>query len=383
MTTILNYSESRHYRHTGRAPIVGTTIATLAAWIAVALLGAAYAYIQLYVKLVDILSFLFVAAFAAAMAFTVYGVLKWAKVRNMAVTSLVAISAAILGMYVSWVAWSTRCCGRAAQKCRFSISSSVPTPSGAWRARSTKKAPSAVRNRPVKGTELWIAWICETLAVLAATIALPVMWLRDMAFCESCARWCSKSEAVVRVAYNGYEEKLQDRMEAKDFDYLLSLGLVHFDTPVHLRVDLYACPGCPNTHLLTLSPRRRQLQQQGAPQREGDEDRRPPLARWSPSPGGTRLAVRVGEESDRGGQFQRREPRDVTDIVIVLTQRLCRDRSTDVPLLREHVHGPAHSPEPAEEADSAARERPVRAGLRDLSAATCTSRSSSSPPSAR
>jgi len=251
--TILNYSESRYYRHTGRAPFVGTTVATLAVWVAVALLGAGYAYVQLYVKVVDILSFLFVAAFAAAMAFTVYGVLKWAKVRNMAVTSLVAISAAILGMYVSWVAWEHALLRQGGAK--VPIQHIFQRPDAVWGlAREiNEEGTFTVRNRPVKGTELWIAWICETLAVLAATIALPVMWLRDMAFCESCARWCSKSEAVVRVAYNGYEEKLQDRMEAKDFDYLLSLGLVHFDTPVHVRVDLYACPGCPNTHLLTLS----------------------------------------------------------------------------------------------------------------------------------
>src|SRR5688572_23137696 len=105
MTTTLNYDVDRYYRHTGRAPIVGTTIATIAAWVTVSLIGVAYAYVQLHVKIVDLLSFLFVAAFAAAMAFSVYGVLRWAKVRNMAVTALVAISAALLGWYASWVAW--------------------------------------------------------------------------------------------------------------------------------------------------------------------------------------------------------------------------------------------------------------------------------------
>jgi len=252
MTTILNYSESRYYRHTGRAPIVGTTIATLAAWIAVALLGAAYAYIQLYVKLVDILSFLFVAAFAAAMAFTVYGVLKWAKVRNMAVTSLVAISAAILGLYVSWVAWEHALLRQS--KVNVGIHEIFQRPIVVWHlARDINtEGTFTMRDRPVKGTELWLAWAFEALAVLGATIALPIMWLRDMAFCESCGHWCHKTQGILRVAYHD-EGQLQERMEAKDFDYLLALGLVHLDTPVHVRADLYRCPGCPHTHLLTLS----------------------------------------------------------------------------------------------------------------------------------
>ena len=250
--TVLNYSESRYYRHTGRAPFVGTTIATIAAWVAVSLLGAGYAYVQLYVKLVDILSFLFVAAFAAAMAFTVYGVLKWAKVRNMAVTSLVAISAAILGLYVSWVAWEQALLRQGGMP--VGMHEIFRRPVVVWHLAQdiNEEGTFTLRDRPVNGTQLWLAWTFEALAVLGATTVLPIMWLRDMAFCESCEKWCEKGEAVVRVAYDD-EAQLRDRMEAKDFDYLLSLGLVHFDTPVHVRADLYGCPACPNTHMLTLS----------------------------------------------------------------------------------------------------------------------------------
>ena len=56
MAATLNYDVDRYYRHTGRAPIVGTTIATVAAWVAVSLIGIAYAYVQLHVKIVDLLS---------------------------------------------------------------------------------------------------------------------------------------------------------------------------------------------------------------------------------------------------------------------------------------------------------------------------------------
>ncbi|MEA2708081.1 MAG: hypothetical protein QOF78_682 [Phycisphaerales bacterium] len=250
--TVLNYAEVRYYRHTGRAPIIGTTIATIVAWVAVALVGAAYAYIQLYVKVVDILSFAFVAGFAAAMMFTVYGVLKWAKVRNMAITALVAISAAIFGWYVSWVAWEHALLRQSGVN--VGIHTVAQRPDLVWNLarRINEEGTFSLRDRPIKGTELWVAWVFEGLIVLGATIALPIMWLRDMAFCESCRKWCTKREGVVR-AVDGDEAALRDRMEAKDFAHLLALGLCNADTPVQFRADLYACVNCPDTHLLTVS----------------------------------------------------------------------------------------------------------------------------------
>ena len=251
--TILNYSESRYYRHTGRAPFVGTTIATVAAWAAVSLLGVIYAYVQLHVKIVDLLSLLFVAGFAAAMAFTVYGVLRWARVRNMAVTALVSISAAVLGWYVSWVAWEHALLRQSGVP--VGVYELFQRPRAVWSLAQdiNEEGTFSMRKRPVKGFELWIAWAFEAAAVLGATIALPIIKLRDMAFCESCEQWCAKIEGIARIALDPDEASLHDRIEAKEFDYLHTLGQVHRDMPVHVRADLYACPSCPHTRLLTLS----------------------------------------------------------------------------------------------------------------------------------
>jgi hypothetical protein len=250
-TTMLNYDVDRYYRHTGRAPIVGTTIATIAAWVVVSLIGVAYAYVQLHVKIVDLLSFLFVAAFAAAMAVSVYGVLRWAKVRNMAVTALVAISAALLGWYVSWVAWEhalLRQGGMQASAIRL-----AEHPDAVWYLAKSinEEGTFSIRKRTVKGTELWVAWAIEALVFIGATIAIPVMKLRDLAFCESCGRWCTKTDGVVRVGL-GDEAMLRQQLEAKDFSHFRAAGPIDPDMP-HWRADLYRCPGCPDTHLLTIS----------------------------------------------------------------------------------------------------------------------------------
>ena len=250
-TQTLNYDVDRYYRHTGRAPIVGTTIATVVAWVAVSLIGVAYAHVQLHVKVYDIVSFLFVAAFAAAMAFTVYGVLRWAKVRNMAVTALVAIFAGLLGWYVSWVAWEhalLRQGGVQASMVRL-----AEHPNVVWHLAQSinEEGTFSIRSRAVKGTELWIAWVIEALAFIGATIALPILKLRDMAFCESCGRWCLRRNDVLRVAL-GDEAALRQQLEAKDFSYLRTGEPTNPDAP-HWRADLYHCPGCPDTHLLTIS----------------------------------------------------------------------------------------------------------------------------------
>jgi hypothetical protein len=251
--SVLNYSEIRYYRHTGRAPLLGTTLAVFGAWIAVTLIGTAYAYVQLYVKVADIVAILFVIAFAAGMAFSVYGILRWGKVRNLPVIAVVAITSAILGWYVSWVAWEHRLLFQSGVPVR--MYALFQRPWVIWNlARDINETGTFTMNdRPVTGAELWAFWAGESVAFLALTMFVPIRLLRDAAFCESCGRWCKKTEGVVRLATTADEETLRQRVEAKDFDYLLALGGASRTDPVHIRTDLYDCMNCPNTNLLTVS----------------------------------------------------------------------------------------------------------------------------------
>ena len=253
--TVIDYSEERYYRHTGRAPIIGTTLAALAAWAAAVALAVMYGYADLYLKVADILSAFITILFAAAGGFAVYGVLRWARVRNLPIAVLVAVTAAMLLFYGSWVVWESAL----AQRAGATSVGWVPwrlfqRPWAVWRVAQHINATGTftLNGSDVTGVELWLFWAGEALLLIGATIAIPIAMLRKAAFCETCGAWCRTSKDIVRVQHFD-EELVREHLEAKDFEYLIRLGPASKITPVHFKVDLQHCPRCKETNLLTVS----------------------------------------------------------------------------------------------------------------------------------
>jgi hypothetical protein len=248
----LAYAGERYYRHTGRAPLFGTTVATLAVWAAIIALAIAYAYTDLYVKVADLVSALIVILFAAAGGVTVYFVMRWAKVRNTGVIVIVAISAALLLFYGSWVFWESALSQNAGRGLSPWFLSQRPWIVWRYALRINLVGTFTLNDRAVTGGELWAAWIGEAVLLIGATIAIPILRMRGQAFCENCGAWCKRNKDVARVQHFD-EELVREHMEEKDFEYLVRLGPASKGTPVHLRVELLSCPRCGQTHLLTVN----------------------------------------------------------------------------------------------------------------------------------
>jgi hypothetical protein len=254
--SIVDYSPSElYYRHTGKAPLIGTTIAALAAWTTAAALAMAYAYTEFYVKTADIATALIVCCFAAAAGFAVYFVLKWGHVRNMAITLLISVTAAVIFFYGSWVVWECAVAREAGRNSAFwQPWQLAQRPLAVWNTalRINRVGTFTLNDRAVDGIELWIFWILEAAGLIGATILIPVLLLRNAAFCEQCGSWCKTTKEIARVQYFD-EELVREHMEQKDFEYLVRLGRATKTTPIHFRLDLQSCPGCPNTNLLTIN----------------------------------------------------------------------------------------------------------------------------------
>jgi len=254
--SIVDYSPSElYYRHTGKAPLVGTTIAALAAWTTAGALAIAYGYTAFYAQAPDVIHALIVLAFAAGAGFAVYFVLKWGHVRNMAITLLISATAAVILFYGSWVVWESAVARAAGRYSAFwGPWQLAQRPLAVWDTalRLNRVGTFTLNDRPVDGIELWIFWILEAAGLIDATIAIPVLLLRDAAFCEHCGSWCKTTKEIARVQHFD-EELVREHMEQKDFEYLVRLGPAIKTTPIHLRVDLQSCPGCPNTNLLTIN----------------------------------------------------------------------------------------------------------------------------------
>lgn len=252
MTDAADFGEDRYYRHTGRTPFVGSTLAAVGAWVVVSLLGFAYAYADLYIKLVDILSLLILVAFAAAMGFAVYGILRWGQVRNMAVVAIVSLSAGLLGWYASWVTWEHALIAREETPPPLWEMAQKPAAVYELAAHINGFGTFSLRKRVVKGTELWVAWGIEALVIIGAITVIPIRGLREQAFCENCKTWTRRQKGVLRLGH-GDEDVLRQQAEAKNLDHFEQLGLVDAERAEHFRVDLFDCPRCDQTRLMTIS----------------------------------------------------------------------------------------------------------------------------------
>jgi len=248
----LTYAGERYYHHTGRAPLFGTTLATITAWAAAVALAIAYAWVDLNVKVADLVSAFIVIAFAVAGGFAVYAVMRWAKVRNMPVIVIVAVSAALLLFYASWAVWEADLSRQASRPISAWRLSQRPGLMWRYALRINEVGTFTLNDRAVTGGELWAFWIGEAFLLIGATIAIPIAMMRGQAFCENCGAWCKRNKDIARVQ-NFDDELVREHMEEKDFEYLVRLGPATINTPVHLRVELLSCPKCKQTHLLTVN----------------------------------------------------------------------------------------------------------------------------------
>ena len=245
-------SEPMYYRLRGASPFAGTTLGALLSWAAVTVLAAGYAYADLHIKVVDKLSILILIVFAVAMGFAVAGVLRVTKVRNLAVIAIIAATSAVLALYVSWVVWESAFLQK--------IGEDVPAwelftrPNAVWSLAQlfNEEGTFMLRDRPVKGTELWLAWGIEALSIVGCTLFIPLLTLRRMAFCESCGSWCEKRKNLARVRALD-EDLLREHVENRDFGYLSRLGPPEENASVFHSIELFRCPKCGQTNLLTVN----------------------------------------------------------------------------------------------------------------------------------
>jgi hypothetical protein len=249
MTTTLSYGRPLYYRGSGKIAPLSTGAALLFSWVAVSVVGAVYAYVDLHVRVADKLSALILIAFAAAMGGAVFGVCRLLRVRSFGAILFIAVTSAMLGWYVSWVAFEYFVL---AENQRYiSIPLLFTHPVGVW---GLAKAINGVgtftsNDRPVTGVELWLAWGAEAVCLLAGTIYIPVFTLSRSAFCDRCSKWCRK--ATLLWSEPADPEALRAQLEARDFTPIGNLHKADANTPVHVRYELYACPACGECNLLS------------------------------------------------------------------------------------------------------------------------------------
>ena len=260
--TQLDYVRTLYYRNSGRTPIVRLFLALLTILPAVAIAGGVYALIAAHLpmlrfaKLVLILAALLMAGFAFAIGGLTGKMLMWARVRNLAMVWIVAVLAAVVAWYVSWVTWEWHMFTQAEPdipKIPFLFGLFI-RPRAVWSFANAinRVGTFGLKNDTIKGPFLWILWLIEAGVVLGVASIVPYRMVRRLAFCESCQKWGRNREGILSVGPAEDEERLRARLALKDLSALEELGPADFSAPRRLRVDLQNCQTCDQMHLLSV-----------------------------------------------------------------------------------------------------------------------------------
>jgi len=197
----------------------------------------------------------------AAIATLVYGAalgaapacaMKWGKVRNIMVASVVALATAAGSLYCSWAFWAKNIL-KTFEQGEVDAFSLMQKPHSLWelvKLINEYGTWGTTKDSPTKGAELWAIWGLEALVVLGIAVTIAIVILESQPFCESCKLWCSASEKL--FLWGGENPvPLQRCLETGDLSFIQKLSPGNAKT-THLSAHLHSCPSCGGLNTLTL-----------------------------------------------------------------------------------------------------------------------------------
>jgi hypothetical protein len=181
-----------NYKYSGRITpfgVIGCAVAGLAAGFALAFIYA-WGIVQISEEHAAGLATL---AFGALIGAAVWGVARLGKVRNVPIVGIIAGCAGAASLYWSWAFWVTNIANTSGQE-QLNAFALMHRPQELWeliKLINQEGTWGTTAGHPTKGTELWILWACEAVAVVGAAALTAVTGMQWQPFCEACQLWCS------------------------------------------------------------------------------------------------------------------------------------------------------------------------------------------------
>lgn len=217
-----------------------------------AILGALYAYIDLWIPLVYVTA-LACVAFGYAVGWLVSQALRWGRVRNKTFAIILALLVACFAMYVAWIFYVY---GLFQSQSDFQPTlAELSNPTALWECIAainevgvwsigSGKGPS------VNGMPLWIVWAIE-LGIVVYFALKATADLMDDPYCETCDKWAKLSKDAAIVSHMPADQ-LKPKLEAGDLSVLESLGLPPDGSQRWLTLNFHQCPECGNLATLNV-----------------------------------------------------------------------------------------------------------------------------------
>ena len=277
MTSSLTYASPMYYRHSGQFSAVGLLMAIFGSLIAAIILAAVYAYVDLYCPIVYV-NFIATVVFGVAVGGVAGYLLRWGHVRNAQMTLALGIGVAIVALYASWVFWIYALLQKATSSVapfnllelgfrpdRVWLLISQISQVGTW---SVGHLGSSQTAEAVHGPWLWGVWLIEAGLIVVLSVSTTRRLGSALPYCEMCQQWCGAGKRLFSTP-PGDAATLKDRLEAKDFGFLISLGPDKKPLPSNwFEVYLYSCEKCRLLYALTINAVRLETDRKGKQQKK-------------------------------------------------------------------------------------------------------------------
>jgi hypothetical protein len=262
MTSTIHASSTLYYRESGGFSAGKLVPALIASIVAAAVLGAAYAYCDLYNPCISVLTFLLTIGFGAGCGAVAGWMMRWADVRNRGLRTISSLIVAIVALYSSWVFWLYALIVRYDSQTPkdFSPATFLMHPHVMWNLMQIVNEKGAwsigghggtSSSTPVTGVMLWLCWAAEAVLIVGSSILAANAVGSAFPYCESCNRWARKTKQLFTAGPMNLAE-LRSQLESKNYAPLIANSPAKATDASWLEVWTHSCDQCQDFNTMTI-----------------------------------------------------------------------------------------------------------------------------------
>jgi uncharacterized membrane protein YvlD (DUF360 family) len=238
-------SISPYYEESGKVPPAGFIIALSIGILTALALSFVYAYAISYIPFIY-LNFLLTGLFGVVIGAVVAMSAGFGKIRNRKVVIALAVVAALVACYMSWVLavylWLD------SEVFIFNPSDlltiiQVVAQEGVW----------SLKGATPTGAALYAIWGIEAAVIFGASFFGAIGAYSAEPFCENCNEWTKVVELTERLEEPEDFTAFLQGLEAKNYAVLTTLRNKKSSEPVKMKVDLLTCSSCSKVHYLRIT----------------------------------------------------------------------------------------------------------------------------------
>lgn len=256
------------YRHSGKTPLAGLTLATLAGLATAIVLGVAYSYAIVYCPIVYV-NILLTLLYGCAIGAAVSWASKVGHVRSRLMPSVIGIACGAVGLYVAWGADVLARRGfppngdvlKAFQVEILRDHIKDFFANGFWAI-----GHGGAANNNVSGIFLAVVWLAEAAIILGGAAFVPWQRLSGLVYCEPCERWLHSAKGVQRLSFGIDDVVVAGRIAEGDLSPLDTWPRAKPGDQFFYRLNLDTCTNCPNSNYVSIERVITQVDKKGNPQ---------------------------------------------------------------------------------------------------------------------